>query len=115
MSAKLTIGLSSTNGTITRQFTVSNRTISAVNPGFNDVTQKVGFAAPEAFTPVDLAAMGSIGVENLDPTNFVNYGAASAALGFKLLAGEAAVFRASALWLQADTAEVKVRIFALDS
>lgn len=73
----------------------------------------VGFAADEIIAVGDLAALGLLTVENIDPTNFVDLGptSAGAMVPFqRVLPGESYAYRLTpgiVLRAQADTANVR--------
>lgn len=76
----------------------------------------VGFATHEAIVTADLAALGLMTVENIDPTNFVDLGldVAAAFVPFmRLLPGESYPVRLTpgiTLYAQADTGAVRTII-----
>jgi len=71
----------------------------------------------ESETFSELGTLGWLLMENLDSTNYVEWGFATGVYGGRLEAGELAVFRlnpSSTLYLKADTAACKMLIYALE-
>ena len=69
----------------------------------------------EAFS--ELSTEGWLLMENLDDTNYVEWGFSTGVYGGRLEAGEAALFRlnpSSTLYLRANTAACKMLIYALE-
>ena len=65
----------------------------------------------------ELGTVGWLLMENLDDTNFVEWGFATGVYGGRLEAGEPAVFRlnpSTTLYLKADTAACKCNVYAFE-
>lgn len=65
----------------------------------------------------ELSTVGWLAMENLDDTNYVEWGFATGVYGGRLEAGEPALFRlnpSTTLYLKADTADCKVNVYALE-
>ena len=79
----------------------------------NDLFQNIG-TSEESPTFTDITTNGYLLMQNLDPTNYVEWGVTTAVYAGKMLAGETAgPFRLSAgatLFLKANTAACDVRI-----
>jgi hypothetical protein len=81
-------------------------------PGY----QQIG-TAEESIAFSELGTVGFVFIENLDDTNFVEWGFSTGVYGGRLKAGEPAVFRlnpSTTLYLKADTASCKVNVYALE-
>ena len=83
----------------------------------NDNVYSIGFAAKENIAAGDIGTFGYVYIENLDGTNFVEFGDDADAPTGKLLAGEFALLRwgATNLSILADTAAVRVRVVAIET
>ena len=108
------------NGFGVGNFSADN-TIDQSAQGKVDSIQEIGFAAHEAIALGDLSVPGVFGFRNLDATHYVEIGLDVSAVFrplIQLLPGEAASgrFAAGAVpYAKANTAAVKLNVFALES
>lgn len=113
----ITAGLRVSNGNLkfARNFgseTFDQAAIGGPTPGYitvGTVEESVAFG--------ELSTVGWVFIENLDDTNYVQWGFASGVYGGRLEAGEPALFRlepSTTLYLKANTADCKVNVYALE-
>lgn len=71
----------------------------------------------ESIAFAELSTLGWVLMENLDSTNYVQWGFSTGVYGGKMEAGESALFRlnpSSTLYMIANTSACKVNIYALE-
>jgi hypothetical protein len=114
---KLDIRFTLTNGSLKYSFapgqlSIDQTTGAGPTPGFLTVG-----TSEESTAFGELATLGMCILQNLDATNYVEFGFSTGVYGIKLKPGEAAVFRlnpSSTLYMKADTASCKVLVLAFD-
>lgn len=92
--------------------TYDQAAIGGPTPGMVDIG-----ITEESVSFSELSTVGWCLMENLDSTNFVEWGFSTAVYGGRLEPGEVALFRlnpSTTLYLKADTAACKVTIYALE-
>ena len=113
----VTAGLRVANGNslFSREFgqqTFDQAAVGGPTPGYITVG-----TAEESVTFGELSTLGWVFIENLDDTNYVQWGFSTGVYGGRMEAGEPALFRlnpSSTLYLKANTAACKVNIYALE-
>lgn len=119
MANELSVALSlrySKNGISLNRYVTDSVTVAG-NSYLSGV-QIIGFSAHEALSLGDVATAGYVLLRNTDGTNYVQVGIDSSGTfvpSIKLLAGEAAMFRAGAvLYAKADTAAVNLESWVIE-
>lgn len=113
---KLTLSARLQNGTLKSAFTPGTVSVDQSAAGEFTLVSSVGTSEQDLTVPADIATLGYAFLQNLDATNYVEYGPKSsgAMVPFgKLKAGEVACVRLDpgiTLRWKADTAPVKVQI-----
>lgn len=95
------------------QFRFDQAAVGGATPGYLTIGTT---EESEAFS--ELSTEGWCFMQNLDGTNYVEWGFSTGVYGGRLEAGEVALFRlnpSTTLYLKADTAACKVAIFALEN
>jgi hypothetical protein len=71
----------------------------------------------ESFTKADIGTIGYVAARNMDPTNFVQLGAATGAYSIKLLPGQGCVvpWGAANTFVKADTAVCEVEYLLIEA
>ena len=98
------------DNSVTRQYDMSG--LGGPTPGFVTIG-----TVEESTTFPELTTLGWLEMKNLDPTNFVEWGFSTGALGGRMEPGEPASFRlkpGATLFLKADTAACKCQINAFE-
>ena len=120
MADEITISasLKVSNGLLTSPRSVTRLQADQATQMSREGVQSIG-TTYEAIDLGDVATAGYVYIRNIDTTNYVEIGtevSAAFAPAIKLLAGEAALFRAGAvLYAKADTAAVKIDVLILDT
>lgn len=83
---------------------------TTVGEEISEGIQAIGTSEEAITIPTDLGTVGKIWMKNLDLTNFVDYGAVTLQLPFRLNPLEAVVIRLATqgLFLKADGAEIRL-------
>jgi len=115
----VTTRVSISNGNFKQKFDPGTVQIDQAAIGGHSPVVIVGHAAEEDLALGDLSTPGLVALRNLDATNFVKYGPKDGTMVefSRIKAGETAVFRLGSsvtLRWQADTADVKVQVMALE-
>jgi len=113
----VTAGLRVANGNskFSREFgqqTFDQTAIGGPTPGYVTIG-----TSEESVTFGELSTLGWVFIENLDATNYVEWGFSTGVYGGRMEAGEPALFRlnpSTTLYLKANTADCKVNIYALE-
>lgn len=93
---------------------INDMFIDQVGADFTSGTQEIGTSDELIAVSSDIGTQGLWYIRNLDSTNFVEIGL-TASYTIKILAGEFAVFRASApLYAMADTSAVTIRFHCFE-
>lgn len=101
------------NGSFYDSITVSNKEVVQTTPGGGNPGTLQISTGEDNVTFGDMNAPGWVFIQNLDDTNYVEWGFATGVYGGKLEPGEFAVFRlttGAGLFLSADTAACYVNI-----
>ena len=120
MADEITISgsLKVSNGLLTSSRSVTRLQANQAAQVSREGVQSIG-TTYEAIDLGDVATAGYVYIRNIDTTNYVEIGTeASSAFApvIRLLAGEAALFRAGAvLFAKANTAAVKIDVLILDT
>ena len=115
----LVVDLDLVNGNVEHDFSPSSISIDQATARFVDTVLDIG-TSEETISFGDISAKGMVVLQNLDSTNYINYGPDSTGmvtLG-RLNAGEVAAFRidnAATLIAQANTATCKMRMIAYEN
>ncbi len=113
---KLSFSLSFSKGGVVVRRSYSDTIDVAGNVAVQSV-QSIGTSEEALTIPSDLATVGYAFIHNMDATNYVNIGPATARTDFKLLAGEAAMFRldsGSTIYVKANTASCDVEFILIE-
>lgn len=113
---KLSFALSFSKGGVVIRRSYSDVIDVAGNVGVQS-TQTIGTSEEVLAIPTDLAAVGYVFIHNLDSTNYVQIGPASGRTDFRLLAGEANMFRldtGTTIYVKANTAECDVEFILIE-
>ena len=96
-----------------KTLSVDQAAVGGPTPGYQTIgTTEESYAFPE------LSTDGWMLMQNLDATNYVQWGFATGVYGGRMRAGETALFRLEpgiTLYLKANTAACKVLIYALEA
>lgn len=109
-ATKTIIGLTVTGGFQYPQKTISGTITN--NDGVNDLIMTIG-TTEESPTFTDITTNGWLLLENLDATNYVQWGVATTVYTGRMAAGKAALLQlepGKSLYLKANTAACRVRI-----
>lgn len=113
VSSRLTI----TNANLKFSFSPGTKTFDQTAQGGPTPGYKTIGTTEESEAFGELGTLGWLVMENLDATNYVEWGFATTVYGGRLEAGEMAMFRlnpSTTLYLKANTAACKVAIYALE-
>ena len=109
--------LSVTNGNLKFNFSPGAKSVTQTAQGGPTPGYKIIGTTEESEAFAELVTLGWCVMENLDTTNYVEWGFATTAYGGRLEAGESAMFRlnpATTIYLKANTAACKVAIYGLE-
>lgn len=113
----VTMGLSCTNGNFSFPLAqVSSRFDQAASGGGNPGTVSVG-TSEETIALGDIGTAGWAQFQNIDATNYVEWGFSTGVYGGRMEPGEPAQFRinpGATIYMRANTATCKVRVNVLE-
>lgn len=99
-------------GPVERTKTITQAAVGGPTPGYVTIG-----TSEESQTFGELGTLGWLMMENLDTTNYVEWGFSTGVYGGRLEAGELALFRlnpSTTLYMRANTAACKCSLFALE-
>jgi len=104
------------NGSVTNRFSPGSFSIDQTNARSFDIVQTIG-TTEEAISFTDFTGQGFVFLQNLDATNYVEFGLTASYTG-RLVAGDPPAFfrlnTGATLYLKANSAACDVRIVAYD-
>ncbi len=118
MADELTISISlsfSKGGAVVRR--AFSGTIDVSGGQFQHSVQTVGTVEEALSIHSDVGAIGYVFIQNLDSTNYIQIGPATGRTDFRLLAGEATIFRldtGTTIYVKANTAQLDVEYIVLE-